>query len=350
MGNMKAALLTEYHRIEYKDVPMPVAGAGQLLVRVRYASICGSDLHIFKGEFHPRTHVPFIPGHEFAGVVEQVGPGVTGFEVGEQVAVDPIIWCGRCAACRHGVHPACTSLKLVGIDLDGGFAQYAAVDAKMAFKVPASIPPRHAALVEILSIGFHACRRAEVCEGKTLAIFGAGRVGQSILQAARTKTSAPIFVVDVLPARLEIAARTFDNVRTINALEENAAEVIGHESAGGVDIAFEAVGHAEYADRTPSPVLACVDSIRGGGTVCVLGLGDEPVPVVFKKLIWKEARLITSRVSGGEFADAIDAMSKGLLKPDALITNTVPLSRTQEAFENILAHPERILKTMIEIQ
>lgn len=349
---MKAALLTEYNRIEYTDVPTPVAGPGpgQVRVRVRYASICGSDLHIFKGEFHPRTHVPFIPGHEFAGVVEQVGPGAAGFEVGEQVAVDPIIWCGQCPACRHGIHPACTSLKLVGIDLDGGFAQYAVVDAGMAYKVPASIAPRHAALVEILSIGFHACRKAEVSEGKTLAIFGAGRVGQSILQAARTKTSAPIFVVDVLPARLEIAARTFDNIRTINALEENAADVIHNESAGGVDIAFEAVGHAHHLDRTQSPVLACADSIRGGGTVCVLGLGDDPVPVVFKKLIWKEARLVTSRVSGGEFADAIDAMSRGLLKPEALITNTVPLSQTQQAFENIIAHPERILKTMIEIE
>jgi threonine dehydrogenase-like Zn-dependent dehydrogenase len=347
---MKAALLTEYNRIEYIDVPTPAAGPGQLLVRVQYASICGSDLHIFKGEFHPRTPVPFIPGHEFAGVVEQVGANVEGFAPGEQVAIDPIIWCGQCPACLHGIHPACTSLKLVGIDLDGGFAQYAAVDANMAFKVPALIPARHAALVEILSIGFHACRKADVTEGKTLAIFGAGRVGQSILQAARTKTKAPIYVVDILPARLDIAARTFDNIRTINALEENAGEVIRSESAGGVDIAFEAVGHAQFVDRTQSPVLACCDSIRGGGTVCVLGLGDEPVPVVFKKLIWKEARLVTSRVSGGEFADAINAMSKGLLKPDAMITNTVPLSQTQQAFENILAHPERILKTLIEIE
>jgi L-gulonate 5-dehydrogenase len=347
---MKAAVLTAYGKIEWKDVPTPVPGPDQLLVRLRYASICGSDIHVFKGEFHPRTHVPFIPGHEFAGIIEQVGSSVKGFTLGEQVAIDPIIWCSQCPACRHGIHPACTSLKLLGIDLDGGFAEYIAVPASMAFKVPASIPPHHAALVEILSIGFHACRRAEVTEGKMLAIWGAGRVGQSILQAARTKTKAPIFIVDILPARLEIAAHQFDNIRTINALEENAAEVIRQESGGGVDIAFEAVGHAVCLDKTVQPVLACVDSIRGGGTVCVLGLSDEPVSVVFKKLIWKEARLMTSRVSAGEFADAIQAMAEGRLKPDALISSIIPASRTQQAFEDIIAHPEKTLKTLLDLK
>lgn len=346
---MQAAVLTEYGKIEWKDWPEPVCGAGQVLIRVRFASICGSDIHVFKGEFHPRTPVPFIPGHEFAGVIEQVGEGAEGFAVGEQVAVDPILWCGKCAACRNGVHPACTSLKLVGIDMDGGFAQRIAVKAQMAYKVPASIAPKHAALVEILSIGFHACRRAEVSDGKTLAIFGAGRVGQSILQAARTKTSAPIYVVDILPGRLEIAAANFDNIRTINALKENAALVIQNESNGGVDIAFEAVGHAARLDKTAPPVLACAESIRGGGTVCVLGLSDEAVPVVFKRLIWKEAQLVTSRVSAGEFAEAIDAMADGRLKPDALVTNTVPMSQAQQAIEEIIAHPETVLKTMLEI-
>lgn len=346
---MKAAVLTEYGRIEWRDWPEPVCGPGQVLIGVRYASICGSDIHVFKGEFHPRTPVPFVPGHEFAGVIEQVGEGVTGFAVGEQAAVDPIIWCGRCAACRNGVHPACTSLKLVGIDLDGGFAERIAVKASMAYKVPASIAPKHAALVEILSIGFHACRRAEAAEGKTIAIFGAGRVGQSILQAARTKTSAQIYVVDILPGRLEIAARNFENVRAINALEEDAAQVIRNESGGGVDIAFEAVGHASRLDKTAQPVLACVESIRGGGTVCVLGLGDEAVPVVFKRLIWKEAKVVMSRVSGGEFADAIAAMAAGRLKPDALITETAPMSRTQEAIERILAQPEKVLKVMLKV-
>ena len=346
---MYAAVLTEYGKVEWKEVPTPEPEANELLVRVQYASICGSDIHIFKGEFHPRSPVPFIPGHEFAGVVEQVGSDVNGFSVGQRIAVDPIIWCGDCPACQRGHFPACSSLKLVGIDLDGGFAEYACVDAAMAYMLPASIRPEHAALTEILGIGFHACNRANVVEGQTLAIYGAGRVGQSILQATRTKTSARIFIVDVLSNRLQIIDEHFDNVRTINALDENAAEVIDAETGGGVDVAFEAVGHAAQLDRTTHPVMGCVESIRGGGTVCVLGLSDEPVPVVFKKLIWKEARIVTSRVSHGECAEVIEAMAAGKLKPDALITEIVPADQTQQAFEKIIAFPEKTLKILLDM-
>jgi L-gulonate 5-dehydrogenase len=347
---MYAAVLTEYGKVQWKEVPTPEPKANELLVRVKYAGICGSDLHLFKGEFHPRTPVPFIPGHEFGGVIEQAGSDVTGFSTGQQVAVDPIIWCGTCPACQRGHFPACASLKLVGIDLDGGFAEFACVDASMAYAVPDSIRPEHAALIEILSIGFHACNRAGVNEGNTLAIYGAGRVGQSVLQAARTKTGARVFVVDILPNRLQIIDEHFDNVRTINALEEDAVEVIRSETGGGVDLAFEAVGHAVKLDLTIQPVLGCVESIRGGGTVCVLGLSDESVPVVFKKLIWKEARIVTSRVSHGEFSEVIDALSAGQLKPDALITEILPGEKTQQAFETIIASPEKTLKILLDMR
>jgi threonine dehydrogenase-like Zn-dependent dehydrogenase len=345
---MYAAVLTEYGKIQYKQVPTPAPKAGQVLIRIAYASICGSDIHIFKGQFGLRTPVPFIPGHEFAGYIEQVGQGVDDFTIGQQVAVDPVIWCGTCPACQRGHYPACNSLKLVGIDLDGGFAEYICVNSSMVYKVPDSIRPEHATLIEILGIGFHACSRANIGKDNTLAIFGAGRVGQSILQAARTRTTAPAFVVDILDDRLKIIDENFENVRTINALNENAAQVIQNESQGGVDIAFEAVGHAERLDRTIQPVLGCAESIRGGGKICVLGLSDEPVPVVFKKLIWKEAKIITSRVSHGEFSEVIEALAADKLKPDAMITEIVPADQTQQAFERIIKAPQEILKILLD--
>ena len=137
--------------IQTVEVPMPEPGPGDILIQVEAAGICGTDRHLFKGEFHPRTPVPFIPGHEFAGVVEQVGSGVAGFSVGQQVAIDPIIWCGDCPACQRGHFPACSSLKLVGIDLDGGFAEYACVDAAMAYMLPASIRPGQRAISAVRS-------------------------------------------------------------------------------------------------------------------------------------------------------------------------------------------------------
>jgi threonine dehydrogenase-like Zn-dependent dehydrogenase len=157
---MKAAVISEYGKIKMQEVEKPQLLSNHVLVKVKYASICGSDQHIFKGEFHPRTKLPLIPGHEFAGIVEAVGPEVKDIHPFQKVTVDPIMWCGKCAACRDGHYPACTTLKLVGIDLDGGFAEYVSVPSNMIYKIPDRISDEHAALVEILSIGFHASARA----------------------------------------------------------------------------------------------------------------------------------------------------------------------------------------------
>lgn len=347
---MKAAVLTNYRKFEVKELSIPEIKAGEALVRIEFASICGSDMHIFNGDFHPRSPVPFIPGHEMAGIIEMTGSEVKGYVVGDKVAIDPIIWCGKCPACLVGHYPACTTLKLIGIDLDGGFSQYVAVPESMLYKVSSAVPAEHVALVEIYSIGFHANKRAGVKAGDTIAIWGAGRVGQVILQAARTKTKEKIFIVDILDSRLEIAATSNENVIPINALHHNPVEVIkNHTNGNGVDIAFEAVGHAHHIEGGVNPVRGCIQSIVGGGIVCTLGLSDEPAPIVFKELIWKEGKIITSRVSHGEFAETIVQMEKGNLKPDALITKIMPVDQIQEAFELVEADPGKYLKILIDM-
>ncbi|MCX6238682.1 MAG: zinc-binding dehydrogenase [Bacteroidia bacterium] len=230
-----------------------------------------------------------------------------------------------------------------------GFCQYVAVAESMLYKVPPHLSSKYAALVEIYAIGFHANKRAGVKSGETLAIWGAGRVGQVILQAARTKTKEKIFVVDILDSRLKIAAESNNNIIAINALRENPVEVIKRYTDGkGVDIAFEAVGHAYPVKDVVHPVRGCIQSIKGGGTVCVLGLSDEAAPIVFKELIWKEARIITSRVSHGEFAEAIDQLAKGNLNPEALISEIMPTEQIQKAFELLESNPERYLKILID--
>ena len=346
---MKAAVLTEYNKVEWKEVPSPVCRPDEVLIRVSFGCICGSDQHIHKGEFHPRTRTPMIMGHEFAGVVHEVGAEVEGFAVGEKVAPDPIIWCGKCPACLRGHYPACTSLKLIGIDMDGGFAQFIALPPSMLYKVPDSIPHEHAALVEVLSIGFHAKNRAAVAAGDVIAIWGSGKVGLCILEAVRTVTDQTVFMVDILDERLAVGPAHYDRVIPVNAAKEDPVERIMRETGGkGVDIAFEAVGHAEELEKRVNPVWSCVRSIRGGGTVCVLGLGNEPSPLVFKELIWKEGHIVTSRVSHGEFAEAIANLEQGKLRPDALITGTLPASRTQEGFERLDADPANNLKILLD--
>jgi len=219
---MQAAVLKKYGRFSYQEVDDPVPGDNQVLVKIDYAGICGTDQHIFSGDFHPRTQLPFIPGHEFPGTVADTGEGVVKFKTGDKVTVDPIIWCGKCAACRTGHYPSCTSLKLLGIDMDGGFADYIAVDSAMVFKLPPGIKEEHAALIEVLSIGFHACNRAGLSENESVLIYGAGKVGQSILQAVQTKTTGKIFLVDILESRLERANSAYPGIIPINSLNDES--------------------------------------------------------------------------------------------------------------------------------
>lgn len=351
MEKMNAAVLTEYGRITWIKTDIPEIKDDEVLIRVSYAGICGTDQHIFLGEFHPRTHVPFIPGHEFAGTIVKTGSDVMNFNSGDRVAVDPIIWCGHCPACMIGHFPACTSLKLLGVDMNGGFAEYINVPESMLYRIAPEISDIHAALVEILSIGFHACRRAEVKKNDTVVIWGGGKVGQSILQAARTKTDNVLIMVDILEERLSRAKKAYPDIHIINAVKENPVKRIKEITGSkGVDIAFEAVGHFIDIPGTVNPLQGCIQSIRGAGVVCTLGLGNDPVPVLMKELIWKEGKIITSRVSHGEFAETIENMRKGGLKPDELVSDILHPSEARKAFRMLNDEPAGHLKILLKFQ
>ena len=349
MKKMKAAVLEKYRQFEWKEVAIPEIKGNEVLIKVSYAGICGSDQHVFLGEFHPRSPIPFIPGHEFAGTVVETGPDTINYKIGDRAAIDPIIWCGKCPACKIHHYPACTSLKLVGIDLDGGFSEYMKVPETMLYRITPGISDKHAALVEILSIGFHASNRAKVKENDEIAIWGSGKVGQSILQAVRTKTQNTVIMVDILEERLSLAKKAYPDVHIINASNENPVDAIKKITGGkGVDVAFEAVGHWVELPGVVNPVRGCVQSIRGAGVVCTLGLGNDPSPVLMKELIWKEGTIVTSRVSHGEFAEVIQNLEKGTLKPDMLVSDIIHPSETQQAFEMLENEPEKHLKILLK--
>ncbi|MCE1198245.1 MAG: alcohol dehydrogenase catalytic domain-containing protein [Marinilabiliales bacterium] len=347
---MKAAIIRKYGTISAEETAKPVLQDNYVLVRVRYASICGSDQHLFKGEFHPRTQLPMIPGHEFAGIAEEVGKGVTHVRPGDKVTVDPILWCGHCAACQAGHYPACTTLKLIGIDINGGFAEYVAAPAHTVYKVPETISDEAAALIEVLSIGFHASARSGLKESDNLLIMGGGKVGQSILHAASTITKGKIFMVDMLEERLSLARASFPDLITLNTLHTDPVTAIREMTGGrGVDVAIEAVGHEVAIENRLNPVRTSIQSIKGGGTVCVLGLGDHPVEILMKELIWKEAKIIASRVSHGEFAKAIDALEKKKVNPLGMITGILNLEDAQKGFDMLEKDPANHLKILLKI-
>lgn len=347
---MKAAVLSQYNKLEYKEIDTPVMKDDEVLVKVNYASICGSDQHLYKGEFHPRTKLPFTPGHEFAGVIADTGKNVKGFRPGEKVTVDPIMPCGECPACIREHFPACTSLKLVGIDLDGGFAEYISVKPEMLFRLPGNVKDQHAALIELLSIGFHASRRSGLSEEDDIVIWGAGKVGNAILHASKTITRGKIIMVDILDERLNIARKAFNDIHTVNAQKKDPYEFILQATEGrGADIAFESVGHYHEIPGRFNPVRSCINAIRGGGKVCTLGLSDEPVDILMKELIWKEAQIISSRVSHGEFSDAIRALKNGKLDPAPMITGIMELQDADKAFRMLEEEPEKHLKILLKI-
>lgn len=347
---MRAAVVREYGKINTEEVEKPSLLDDNVLVRVKYASICGTDQHIFKGEFHPRTRLPLIPGHEFAGVIEETGKKVLNLSARDKVTVDPIIWCGTCPACKAGHYPACVSLKLIGIDMDGGFAEYVSVPASMIYKVPTHVSDEYAALVEILSIGFHASARAGLEKDDDILIVGSGKVGQSIMHAARTITSGNIILADILDERLKIAKSAFPDIHTINIKRSDPVMAVKELTGGkGVDIAFEAVGHEVTIKDRHNPVRTCINAIKGGGKVCVLGLSDHPAEILMKELIWKEAMIITSRVSHGEFSKVINALDSGILNPEKMISGILNLDEAQKGFELLEREPGKHLKILIKI-
>jgi 2-desacetyl-2-hydroxyethyl bacteriochlorophyllide A dehydrogenase len=347
---MKAAVIREYGKISTEEVEKPSVPENNVLVKVRYASICGSDQHIFKGEFHPRTKLPLIPGHEFAGVIEETGAEVKKLFAGDKVTVDPIIWCGICSACKAGHYPACISLKLIGIDLNGGFSEYVSVPSQMVYKIPSHISDEHAAMVEILSIGFHASSRAGLERHDDILIMGSGKVGQSILHAAKTITDGKIIMADILDERMAIASSAFPDILTINIKRTDPILFIKELTDNkGVDIAFEAVGHEVAVPGRLNPVRTCINAIKGGGKVCVLGLSDHPSEILMKELIWKEAKIIASRVSHGEFSRVIEALDNGTLNPDKMITGIMRIEEAQEGFELLDREPGKHLKILLKL-
>ena len=346
---MLAAVLADDRCIGVQEVPAPRPGPGEVLVAPRYASICGTDQHVFLGEFKGRVRYPAILGHEFSAVVEAVGPGVSDLAPGDRVAVDPIVPCLRCVACINGRLSACRRLKLLGIDLPGGFAQRVAVPAHSCFRLPEEVSLHDAALTELFSLGIHACRRAEIEPGDVVVILGAGKLGLAILSIARRMGADTIVVTDRLPWRLGVAKALGADVVLDVTQVDPVAEVMKLTGGEGADRVMEAVGHAIPGVTGKQPMTEAAAMVRSAGRVVVLGQGPEEEPVFWKPFVWKEAEIIASRVTLGEFPRAIRMLARGLLPVQKIVTHELPLERVADAFALMLDPGAQALKVLLEI-
>jgi L-gulonate 5-dehydrogenase len=348
---MRAGVLYQDRKIEPRDVPEPEPGPGQVIVASGYAGICGTDLHIFRGEFRGRVALPAVQGHEFGGTIVELGQGVTGWKRGDRVAVDPIISCGACPACLAGQINCCRTLRLLGVDLAGGFGQLVAVPQDRLYLLPESVPMKHAPMVEVYALGHHILDRGHVQPGESVVILGAGKLGLAVLDVLCHGASPGLTVVaDVQPFRLETARGLGADV-AIDVTRQDAVERVMELSQGlGVDCVIECVGHHHPLPGQEPPLGQAVRMIRHGGRVVTAGLGDEPSPVHFKSLVLKEGQIIASRTTRGEFRRAIRLLGKGLLHPERLVTDEIPLAEVAAAFGKVERDDPSTIKIVLDVE
>lgn len=349
---MKAAVMYGDRDIRLGEVPDPQVGPEDVLVAPSYAGICGTDLHIFRGEFHNRVTYPAVLGHEFGGVVVETGKNVKGFRRGDRVTVDPILSCHQCPACLTGHLNACRSLKLLGVEYNGGFGQYVAAPASHVFALPDSFDMQYVSMVEMYGLACHVLGRGLVQPGESVAILGAGRLGLSVIDVlCHSGQANPVIAVDVQPFRLE-TARKLGAQHTVNldANEDAMAKVMEVTGGMGVDCVIECVGHYHEVPGRDAPIAQAVKMIRSAGRVVIAGMGEQLSPVHFKTLVLKEAQIIASRVTLGEFPRAISLMSNGVLHPELLVTHQLPLAQVGAGFERVDQDAPDTIKVVLDVQ
>ncbi|MYD09868.1 MAG: alcohol dehydrogenase catalytic domain-containing protein [Chloroflexi bacterium] len=337
---MKSLISIGPREVEFGDWREPRIMPGQVLIKVAACGICGTDLHVYKG-MPAAWPVPGIRGHEFAGTVLAWADDVKGFQAGDRVVVQPLVYCRQCRYCRSGQTNLCANLYLIGGERPGGFAERAVVPASALFKIPASLSLKRAALAETLATTVHAFEQNLSGILRSVAILGAGAQGLFAVQLARLAGAKLIAVSETVPHRLAVAKQT-GATHTVNAGQEDIVEaVLALTDGEGVDLAIEAAGKAITRQQA-------TQLLRPGGTAIFLALGAEPTPIDFMALVPRELHLRgTQCYTDADFALAIELLASGEIRVDPLIS-AMPLDKGSEAFEMLASNPGDLIKVILE--
>ncbi|MBZ9676547.1 zinc-dependent alcohol dehydrogenase family protein [Mesorhizobium sp. ES1-1] len=326
---MRAVRLEAVGSIGLQDVGKPIAGPDDLLVRIEACGVCGTDRHLFHGEFPCRP--PVTPGHEFSGIVEAVGADVSGFCVGDRVTGDPNIACGRCVHCHAGRVNLCSNLSAIGIHRDGGFADYVVLPHKQAFILPAGLNPLHGAFCEPLGCCLHGVDLAGIRPGGSVAVLGGGVIGLLTVQLARLAGATTIILSTRQASRRALA----EELGATSTVDPTAADVIYAISGpsglapGGVDVVFECAGVKETVEQ--SMRLA-----RAGGTVVIVGVTPQGMKAEFEPfdLLFRELKVVGSFLNPFTHRRAADLIASGAIEIDRLISRQVPLEEAADVIAN----------------
>ena len=335
---MRAAFYRGARTFTTGEMEKPAPGGDEALLRVRRVGICGTDLHIFQGHLDHRVPKGGVIGHETFGEVVEA-PGASGFTAGDRVVVEPVVCCGACRACRMGPSYLCYQLKVLGVDLPGGMREYWAVSASRLLRVPDSISDDHAALIEPLAVAVHDVNRADVKRGDAVLVFGGGPIGTLIALVARHR-GARVAIAEVNPFRLDI-------------LEAFGLERVGPGTdvvkwtdrwtdGTGVDVAFEVTGN-------PLAARAVADVVRVWGTVSIVAIHAEPVPVNLYQMFARELVMHGSRLyARADWEEAIRLVASGAVPVGPLVSRRIPLESLQRGMEEALGGGP-VMKVLVEV-
>jgi len=325
-------------------VPKPKIRDNEVLVRVKAASICGTELHAYTGLSKRREEIhglPLVMGHEFSGEVAEVGKNVSEVSVGDRVAVNPLITCGKCEQCITGKTNICKEIKMIGLHVDGAFAEYVPVVTENCYKIPDTLSFEEVALMEPCSVGIHAVNITPIELGDNVAVIGDGPIGLMALQAAKLAGAARIFVIGHHNHRLDLAKKLGAD-EVINEKEEDAVKKVMELTDGkGVDVVLEAVG-------TRKAVQQGIDMANKGKTITVIGLLEKSMELNMLNVAVKELRIQGSYgYTKKEFGSSVKLASRNKIDLKQMITHVFSLEEIQKGFE-ILAQKKNAIKVVIK--
>jgi 2-desacetyl-2-hydroxyethyl bacteriochlorophyllide A dehydrogenase len=327
-------------RIEFQERTLPPLGNKDVLIQVKAAAICGSDLHLFKGR-HPSVELPAAIGHETAGQIIEIGKEVTEHKVGERVTIEPVITCGECEFCKRGQYHLCVRISFQYRKGQGAFTPYFIAPEDRVYTLPDCVNYEEGALVEPLSVALHAQQKSGLQRGQTCAVFGAGALGVLIAALNRRAGASRVFVSDINPFRLE-KAMELGATDVINSLTSNPLEVIQTmTNQMGVDCTFEAVGLG-------TTLLQAITAVKKGGMVTMVGIFENPEVILPANLIvQREIRLSGSQAYCGDFEASLALLEKGEIDLMKLITYRFALDDIQKGFDLLSGPPSDALKVII---
>ncbi len=344
---MKAVYKADRNKgIEIRELPRPVISGNEVLIKVRSAAVCGSDIHLYNwNDWCDNVHAknPMIIGHEFCGEVVDVGSNVSLVKTGDLVAGETHIPCGTCMLCRTGKQHICQDMKIVGVHTDGAFAQYTKIPEICAYKLPADTPHDIGAIYEPFTIAVHGVLKDRI-GGCSTAIFGCGPIGLFAVNVASVCGASPVFAIDINDYRLKIAQKLGDNVITLNPHRDKIVEIVKDKTKGyGADVVIELAG-------SPEATRMGFELLRKSGRICIIGLHSREVSLDFvNNITYKEATVygVTGREMFESWYQAENLMQSGKINVKDVLTHEFPLEETEKAI--LTAQEGKCGKAIIKI-